>query len=210
MAELPSREGRVRRWIIATAARYRRMIGKRGPYENAARFAELRSALRQEQEASAKLANRILARTKRLQVALPSPSMGIDDLGVRRIIGDRLELASQLERNAAEIERLEPKWPKGGRGISLATAKYGPPKEWLVKECLTIFWHHGDASRIRFEDQHFHNFVGFIFELATDQDANADGVGLHTVVDKFVSKWQRNERAAGPIATRTNPLKRQK
>jgi hypothetical protein len=198
MAELPSKHWRARRWTIATAVRYRRMTSKRGIYARAAKFADLHAALRRELEASRKLASQVRACTDRLHYALPAMRLDEDAC---RIVRDRVELAWHLQRNASELEKLESKWPKGGRGLTLATAFYDAPKEWLVDQCQKIFWHYGDTDRIRAADHHFHSFVGRVYDLATGQDPDADGVGLNKIVDKFITQWQHNERTARAISS---------
>jgi hypothetical protein len=111
----------------------------------------------------------------------------------------RYELGSKLVQHAGEAERLinELPWPKGG-DWDLAKAHFGPPKRWLVGECVRVFFHHGDARDIKATGSKggspFEDYVGAVYELATGKSPWDKGVGLEKVIDKAARGYRQNER----------------
>jgi hypothetical protein len=208
MRALRSQDCRARRWSISLAARYRRMTGPPGVYTNAAKFSELRQVLRSQWERAKELARDIRNTTAKTEVALrfllrPSNGYLIDQTKIDEVTWRRREIANQLESFAAEVNDLVllPSWPQGGQ-LNLAKAALGAPKQWLVHECLIVFWHYGDRTGIRplssKEGSPFGDYVGAVYELGTGEDPWDENVGLDKVVNEFARQWRRNEKSPQP------------
>jgi hypothetical protein len=217
MKALSCENPRARRWSIALAARYRRMIGPKGVYNRAAKFSELRQALKKEAEGAKELARRIAVITGRTQTALNYlyrpilPGHLIDQQAIDDIIWRRYEIARDLDLYADQIDQLVKRdsWPKGG-DLDLAKTYLGPPKRWLVGECLTCFFHHADIRGIRpLSSAHgspFGDYVCAIYELGTGEDPLGSSVGLTKIIDHIARQWRRNEKRSNPDLTITRPI----
>ena len=214
MRALNSKSPMAKRQSVSLAVKYRRMVDTktfkglhRGVYKNTETFKGLHQALSNERKKAVKLARHMDAVTRRLMAVLshllgPYKANKIDEL-----IGNRVELARFLDRNTEDIEGLEGYWPKGGN-LNLAKAHFGPPKEWLTKQCLKVFWHHHtDGSGIKSvsrttalaraqlkasKDQPFFPaYVYAVYELAT---GDSKPPGLDKIINAIVRQWRKNEK----------------
>jgi hypothetical protein len=203
MQALNSSDSRARRWSIALAARYRRMIAPCGVYSRAAKFSELREALKKEGENARELALRILTITGQTQTAL-SYLLRPDQQKIDNAIWRRYEIGQDLKLYADEVERLVKltSWPKGG-DLNLAKTHLGSPKQWLVGQCLKVFFQHSDTGGIRplvsKDGSPFGDYVGAIYELGTGEEPWVQGVGLSKIIDNFARQWRRNTKQPNRI-----------
>jgi hypothetical protein len=169
------------------------MTSPTGVYNRAETFSGIRQALKAEGDRARELARRLTVLTSRMEVVLARLSTwqeGYDALT------RRYELGSKLDQHAREVERLinDLPWPKGGAG-DLAKAHFGPPKRWLVGECIKVFFHHGDTHDIKPTGSKggssFEDYIGAVYELATGKFPWGKGVGLDKVIDTAAREYRQ-------------------
>jgi hypothetical protein len=172
----------------------------------------LREAVKKEGENALELALRMTALTTRMQAALPGLLRGESHQTIEDLIFRRYEVANSLKLHAEELDRLMklPSWPKGG-DWDLAKAHFGPPKRWLVDQCLKVFFHanHSDMCGIRplasKDGSPFGDYVGAIYELGTGEVPWAEGVGLGKIIDNTARQWRKNTKLSNRISPQPTP-----